>query len=68
MGGGKMWVIVVLFLVPDAYRVASDQVIYKDERACEAGRIGLVERLNATAPPNGKTFVRCVNMLGGLRA
>lgn len=63
-----MWVIVVLFLVPDAYRVGSDQMIYKDKRTCEVGRSQLVARLNATAPPEGKTFVRCVNMRGGLSA
>jgi len=63
-----MWVIVVLFLVPDAHKVGSDQIIYKDKRTCEVSRSQLVTRLNATAPPEGKTFVRCVNMRVGLGA
>ena len=63
-----MWVIVVLFLVPDAYRVGSNQMIYKDKRTCEVGRNQLVARLTATAPPEGRVYVKCVNMRGGLSA
>jgi len=63
-----MWVIVVLFLVPDAYRVGSNQMIYQDKRTCEVGRNQLVARLTATAPPEGRVSVKCVNMRGGLSA
>jgi len=63
-----MWVIVALFLLPDAYKVGSVQLIYKDKNTCEFERTQLLERLETTAPSGGKVFVKCVDMSGSLRA
>lgn len=63
-----MWVIVVLFLMPEAHKVGSDQIIYQDKSTCEVGRMELLARLTATAPPEGRVFLKCVEMLGGISA
>ena len=60
-----MWVLVVLFLLPDAHHIASNQVIYQNEEICEAGRMDLLARLEATRPAEGRVFVKCVEILGG---
>ena len=63
-----MWVIVALFLLPDAYKVGSVQLIYKDKNTCEFERTQLLDRLETTAPSGGKVFVKCADMSGSLRA
>ena len=60
-----MWVLVILLLLPDAYQIASNQVIYQDEETCEAGRMNLLARLEATRPAEGRVFIKCVEILGG---
>ena len=60
-----MWVLVILFLLPDAHKIASNQVIYQNEEICETGRMNLLARLEATRPPEGRVFIKCVEILGG---
>lgn len=60
-----MWVLVVLFLLPDAYHIASNQAIYQSEEICEAGRMDLLARLEATRPAEGRVFIKCVEIIGG---
>lgn len=67
-GVALMWVIVILFLLPDTYKVGSDQMIYTDKRTCEVGRNELAAKLTETAPPSGRAYVKCVNMSGGSSA
>jgi hypothetical protein len=50
---------------PDAHQIASNQVIYQDEETCEAGRMNLLARLEATRPAEGRVFIKCVEILGG---
>tara|TARA_R100001369_G_scaffold73386_1_gene101918 strand:+ start:2206 stop:2397 length:192 start_codon:yes stop_codon:yes gene_type:complete len=63
-----MWVIIVIFLLPDAYKVSATQMIYQDKRICELKRTELYRKFTTTAPVGGKVLVRCVDMSGGLVA